>query len=579
MLAHPPAPAALDAQSQRHVTAARAVTNALLKGIKQIGLYRHADTKFADFLNPAHQALATYGSDFGTLQLKVELTNFSLHGVELFDEGNPISYRFFKDGIRQILFRPGFTLAELVTFTMIALSDPDRGAEDINAQLWRAQMPHFEHIMVHGFRMDEFSEEEIQVEVDKIVDYLQRRLRSNNQDYLRFATISEDDLNLRLDDVEQMRGSVIAGTYATPTLKATLQKEIEEEETLRLFPKLVAAVFALVEEHGQEPALISNMLTQLLDAMLIQEDFVTIHNVVARLKSSAAKHPSQHPLHTLLKNFIARMGEEARLIRIADILRFSKLKQPSELKKYLAALSFQSLGPLLEVLAEVQLPANRAFLLDVLVPFAEKHPEPFIVKLQSNKPQLVRDMISVLDRSNHPDKIRFFESVLQSDNLTHKLEVMAIIAKGKTGEARNLIARMLHDASQPVRMQAARVLPAFGAERAMNELLTIIHDKAFEKRELPEKEAFFAALGSTGTPGALTFFEERLETKAGLLNRKHVLEDKMLAIVGLAGRVSQGAVDRLTAHAQNAQHAPEVRQAARHHAQRITRALSKKTSP
>jgi hypothetical protein len=49
----------------------------------------------------------------------------------------------------------------------------------------------------------------------------------------------------------------------------------------------------------------------------------------------------------------------------------------------------------------------------------------------------------VLDRSNHPEKIRFFATVLKSKNLAIKLEVMGIIARGRTGEARKMIAAML----------------------------------------------------------------------------------------------------------------------------------------
>ena len=134
------------------------------------------NTKYGEYLTKAHIALTQYLEEFGVLQLKVDVTNFQLFKQDLFSEDSQLPYKFFKDGIRQLMFRPGFTVEELTAFTVISLSDPDRGAEDLNAQLWRAQMPHFEYIMVEGFRMDEFSEEEVQVEVDKVVDYLQREL-------------------------------------------------------------------------------------------------------------------------------------------------------------------------------------------------------------------------------------------------------------------------------------------------------------------------------------------------------------------------------------------------------------------
>src|SRR5262249_37287134 len=154
----------------------------LLLGIKQIGMYRHADAKFPEFLAKTHGALKAFTDQHGPLHLKVEMTNLTLHQQELFSEDNPLSYKLFKDGIRQLIFQPGMSVEELVTFTLICLSDPDRGAEDLNAQLWKAQLPHLEFIMVEGFQMDEFGEDEVQVEVDKVVDFLQQRLRSNSND-------------------------------------------------------------------------------------------------------------------------------------------------------------------------------------------------------------------------------------------------------------------------------------------------------------------------------------------------------------------------------------------------------------
>ena len=139
---------------RKQVEAARTVLFQIAKGIKQIGMYRHAESKFPEFLQKAADALTIYTSTYGSLALKVDLTNFLVQKVELFAEASEIPYKFFKDGIRQLIFRDGCTVEELVTFTLISLSDPDRGADDLNAPLWRAQLPHFEFIMVEGFKMD-----------------------------------------------------------------------------------------------------------------------------------------------------------------------------------------------------------------------------------------------------------------------------------------------------------------------------------------------------------------------------------------------------------------------------------------
>ena len=168
--------------------------------------------------------------------------------------------------------------------------------------------------------------------------------------------------------------------------------------------------------------------------------------------------------------------------------------------------------------------------------FAKDVPDPFVNRLQSTRPQTVRDMIYILDRSNHQDKLKFFGQALTSKNLAVKLEVMAIIARGRTGEARKLIATMLDDPVQQVRIQAARVLPEFDRERAFLDLMKMIKDtKTFEKRTPEEREAMYSALGSTGQPGAVSYFAQILQTKGGLFDKKKVQEDKILAVSGLGG--------------------------------------------
>ncbi|MCC6333461.1 MAG: HEAT repeat domain-containing protein [Myxococcales bacterium] len=563
-----------DPALKKQVEAARGVAFHLLKGIKVIGMYRHNEAKYGEYLQKACTALNEYTTQYGPLQLKVELTNFTLHKQDLFTEDNPIPYKFYKDGIRQLIFRAGFTVEELTMFTVISLSDPDRGAEDLNNQLWRAQMPHFEYIMVEGFKMDEFSEEEVQVEVDKVVDYLQRRLRSNNDDYLRFARLTEADLEIKLEDVEQMRGLVITGVTATPDLKARLQKDVHEEENMRLFPKLISAVFQVVESGIDDAELLTDMFTQLLDAMLLQEDFALINQVVLKLKAMEQRSGKDSPIGHLLTAFVSRMGDEQRVNRVGDVLKFSKLKHPQDMVRYLSNLGRECAPLLLDVLEVLELPENRTLLCDVLVPVAKEHPEPFVDRIRATeRPQLQRDLVYILDRSNHPEKLKFFQALLKSKNLALKLEVMGIIAKGRTGEARNMITSLLTDPIMQVRIQAARVLPEFDREKAFVELMKLVKDHDFEEKKPEEREALYTAIGSTGLGGAITYFSQLLQTKAGLFNKQKVTTDKLLAVAGLGGAPTIQNAKLLQELTEDKAQPPEVVKAARIHLARVRKQL------
>ncbi|QRK06910.1 HEAT repeat domain-containing protein [Archangium violaceum] len=527
----------MDPSVQEKVESARNFTFHLLKGIKQIGMYRHNEARFPEFLGRAHEALAAYTDKYGPLSLRVEQQNFTLHGEAVFSEDTPLPYKFYRDGIRQLIFRPGLTLEEMVSLTLISLSEPDRGAEDVLAQLWRAGLEHLEYVVVEGFKMDEVSEQEVEVEVDKVVGYLYSRLKTNSEDFLRFARVNAEDLDSKLDGVEQMRGLVVAGNYASDDLKARLQREIAEEEHSRLFPKLVSAIFQVVEGGVDDTELLEEVFVQLLDAMLIQDDYGTINQMVLKLRAMAQREP-EGPSARLLAHFVLKMGEEQRVMRLAEVLKTTRPKNPVDITRYLQVLEPSTVFTMLNALETIEIPENRILVCDVLARFAQENPQPFVQRLESERPQTVRDMVYVLEKSNHPDRVKMFGLVMINKNLAVKLEVMNIIARGRTAEARKLIVEALNDSVTQVRILAARLLPEFDRDKAYVDLVRLMKDPGFEKKSLEERTAIYTAFGSTALPGAISLMLQMLAVKPTLLTKKKVLEDKLLAIAGLAGACS-----------------------------------------
>ena len=525
---------ATDPSVQEKVEAARNFTFHLLKGIKQIGMYRHNEARFPEFLGRAHEAISAYTDKHGPLSLKVEQQNFILNGEPIFSEDTPLPYKFYRDGIRQLIFRQGLGLEELVTFTLIALSDPDRGAEDVLAQLWRSGLEHLEYVVVEGFKMDEVSESEVEVEVDKVVGYLYSRLKTGSDDFLRFARVSADDLDSQLDGVEQMRGLVVGGNYASDDLKARLQGEIAEEEHSRLFPKLVSAIFQVIEGGVDDTALLEEVFVQLLDAMLIQDDYGTINQMVLKMRAMAQRD-SGNSITRLLEHFVLKMGEEQRVMRVAESLKTTRPRTPVDITRYLQALDASTIVTLLNALETIEIPDNRVLVCDVLARFAQENPQPFVQRLESERPQTVRDMVYILEKSNHPDRVKMFGLVLLNKNLAVKLEVMNIIARGRTPEARKLIVEALNDGATQVRMLAARLLPEIDRDKAYVDLVRLMKDPNFDKKSLEERTAYYSALGSTALPGAISLLMQMMAVKPTLLTKKKVLEDKLLAVAGLAG--------------------------------------------
>ncbi len=527
-----------DPENKKRFALAQEFALHLAKGIKNIGIYRHNVSRFPEMVQRAFEAAARFTAEYGPLTLKVETQCFSLFKQPLFqagDAGENLPYKFYRDGIRHLIFRAGLTPEEFLQFVMIALSDPER-SDDVLSQMWNASFAHIEYVVVEGFSFDDLSDDEVQVEVDKIVAYLYRRLRSDSEDYLRFARVSAEDLETKLENVEQVRGAVITGVTADPKLVAQLQEELEEDVGPRLFPKLVGSVFQVLEDgDAQDLAILQDVFLALLDAMLLQDDFPTINSLVARLRG-LERDPKRAPAAAGLRSFFqAKMGEEHRLRRVGEILNAGKHPQPDEVLRYLHVLPSTSVITLLDILEAIDIPENRAVVCDALVVLGRGNPAPFVQRLDSEKSQLVRDMISVIDRCDFPDKYRSIGQALRNPNLAVRLEVLAVLSRSKSEQSRKFVISALEDENVQMRLQAARLLPAMSGEDAMADLLRVIQSQSFERRELKERMSFYKALGSTGNPAALPVFTALLAQKSLLerLRPGKVKEDRLLAVAGL----------------------------------------------
>jgi hypothetical protein len=285
--------------------------------------------------------------------------------------------------------------------------------------------------------------------------------------------------------------------------------------------------------------------------------------VVLKLRAMEQKDGAPATIGQLRSLFIAKMGEEQRLSNIGDVLKNTRCKNPQDITRYLSVLDSNMVPNLLAVLETIEIPENRALVSDVLANFVKEFPEPFVNRLESDRPQVVRDMVYILEKANHPDKIKFFSKVLTSKNLAIKLEVMNIVAHGRTGECRKLIAECLNDPVAQVRMSAARLLPEFDREKAYLELSRLVKDPAFAKKAPDEKTAMYAAIGSTALTGAISMLTGMLAVKPSLFNKKQVMEEKLLAIQGLQGACTIQTFKVLQDLLEDKAQPPEVVQAAR----------------
>ena len=103
----PPDPLANPRTSQK-LAATKEFVQQLVRAIRASALYRHATAKFLEFLEKPYKTLVSVTEQFGAIQWKVETQSFTLFKQDLLghETGENLPYKFYKDGIRHLIFRP-----------------------------------------------------------------------------------------------------------------------------------------------------------------------------------------------------------------------------------------------------------------------------------------------------------------------------------------------------------------------------------------------------------------------------------------------------------------------------------------
>lgn len=567
----------MEADKAAAIHEVREIFTKLMKGLKQISMYRHNKDRYGEYLEPAHTAMADFLDRKGSLELRLDAMSYKYKGAEVFfddrREQNMV-YPFFQAGIRLFIFKAGLAPEEFLRFLLLTMETSDerrRANEDIITRLWKEEFLSIEYIVVESFKaVPEDDLEEVEIEIEKVVAYLYRQLQSNSEDYLRFARISMEDLDLELTDVDQLRGAVIQGTTASAADKKRVQTALEQEDD-RVLPKLVTVFFQLLELDTAEENFedVAEAFVQLLDALLLGEKFSAIHAIRERFQKSAEKPKLEPATRDLVlraqERFNSRMAESQRLQTIGQILNQGVIKDPEGLRKYLYSLGDTAVPPLVDMLETLELLPNRRLVSEILADLGRDQVPLFTARLTHPSSNLVKDMLYVIDKIDPPEKFAIFAHVLKHPNAILRLETLGLIGKNNSPECFAIIREVAtnHEDAQ-MRGQALRSLPNYDIEQSVPVLMQCAANERLDKMEDPERKALFTAIGQTHAKETMEFLFGILDQKGGLFSKRKNDDLKMLAIIGLESNPSMPSLAKLAEVAKDPKkHSKEVVDAAR----------------
>jgi HEAT repeat protein len=141
---------------------------------------------------------------------------------------------------------------------------------------------------------------------------------------------------------------------------------------------------------------------------------------------------------------------------------------------------------------------SRKVIIDYLTELSREDIQPLTPFLSDRNPNLVRQILSILEKINHPSTPKYLGGLVTHPDL--RLREAALQLLTQFGEkSKDLVLRFLRDPAAAIRARASILLARMIKQQAVKPLMEIILSEEFYKRDYEEKASFFRALGETGS--------------------------------------------------------------------------------
>jgi hypothetical protein len=564
----------------------RKVLVEIKKALKQAMFNRHRTDQFESYIAPAHGLLSAFLEVHGVCELKLEVSTFVVGDVPLLEDDsqeNNIIYPLWAAGIRLLVFKEGVTGLDLLRFFMTVVDfKKSNSNDDLATHLWKQDFVGVEWVVVAEFDLsdDENDQREVEIEVEKVLNFLQDQLRSDSNDSIGFARVSVGDLDVKLEQLEQIRQTVIGkGTVDAADKKSILQEvKSDERDLLRRICNILLEVMKL-PASARELTDLEQALEQLLDGLILEGQFGMVDRLLAQCENISRDadlpHANREMARTCGERLFLLMHEGQRVRAIATALNTGRTKDLDGLKRYLMRLGPTVTLLLLDLLDSLNAPQHRRVVADVLASVGQQGVPMFARRLPTASSNLAKDLLYIIDQINPPDKVQLFAPILKHENAVLRMEGLSTIGRTKDNACFAIIREVFdtHEVPQ-MRAHAARILAEYPAKWCEPVLMGAVRDqKTFDEKPDGEKRALIGALVKVDGSSAQGWVRGLFAEKSSIFKPK-ADERKLMAISALQAVPGMPVLQLLVDIAKDEkQHSKDIREAAHAAAMEVKRKL------
>ena len=546
----PPAPAEREAPPFAPAIVEE-LLRSLIKAIRATQLYLPNNPMYARALELVQTGFAGIWEKTDELRLLVSETELKWFGATVLEEAqrsaDSLPWLFFKDGVRELAFRPGFEQQELQGFFEILQRARKASPEedDLITLLWEKDFAHLRYRFI-----------DLALESAPALGDMASAEPTASPAVVREAMQTADDAAgragiVKLEDFDSTL------YFLDEREVAYLQGEVQREYESDLRRNVLAILFDIFEQQTDLAVRdeICGILEQFVLHLLSASQFTAVayllkESVVAMERSRELSPGHRQRLASLPERL---SSPEALTQLLVSLDQAADLPPQEDLVELFEQLRPAALGSAFAWLAKLQNQRLRVLLESATTRLASANTGELVKLIGSSEASVAVEAIRRAGALRTPAAVGPLGKVLvDADPALRLLSIQALAEIGSAG-AMQVLERGVDDSHRDVRVAAARAIATRQYKQALPRVRAAIEGKSIREADLTEKMALFEAYGALCGDAGIELLDGILHAK-GFLGKREDPELRACAAMAL-GRIGS---DRAAASLRKASGEKEV---------------------
>lgn len=509
------------------------------KAIRAHQLYEGSSPVYERFVESVRQTLHLIWTEQPSLLLEIAETRIFSESVEVYhavQRTDNLAFLFYRDGIRQLVFLPGFEGEELESFlALLARVHRSRDdQDDLITLLWEQDLTYLQ------YRHVDVSTEGLEIP------------KAGNT-----APSSVDPIRVR-SEVEVLRGGGTSGTelgseaagaelpvvfqetlyFLEDVEMRRLREELHRELRRDIWADVIHGLIDRLEDGAPERQLrIVQILTDVLpslvsgarvgEAALILREFMVLIDQKSPVDSAVLEQ-----IQSLFDQLADPETVREMVRTVEDAHEAVDIEEFSTLLGYFPR---RALAPLITAAELAVRPEVRRTLSAVIERLAARDPGQLVRLLSESDPALVAGAARLVGRSGMGEAAPLVSQLLGRKEAEIRLAAVAALQELRVSSAAGALQGVLDDPERDVRIAAARALGSLRYTPARGRLQDAVASRRLREADVTERIAFFEAFGSVSGAEGISVLA-RLLTGRNWLGRREPPEIRACAALAL-GRI------------------------------------------